>query len=776
MSTRDEIYEYEPLIADEGSESDFNVVEVLSTYLRHWKWFILSLLIAGCAGYFYVKTQIPVYKIQSMILIKDNSSSKDNDLLTQLNLNPSNIVIDNEIQILKSTTILERTVEALGLQVLYFSKENLSKRILYNNIAVRIKVLKPNLSTYGRDWDVQGISSNEVLFNGKKYSVNRPVSTEAGLLFFVPTKGSNTEKILVRFSTVEGAAQQFGSKLTITPVSKIGTALTITTEDAVPARGKDFLNILVNEYNKAGVEDKNETISNTLAFIEDRLKVLLVELGASEKDVVNYRSSNNIADLTSQSQLFLSTVANSDAEIAKIQLQLVTLENIEQYLKSSGGEQVKLPSLMGIEDPTLSSLVSQLGEAQIKKQSLLRTVPEAHPMVSSIDDQINSVKKSLGQTIGNVRSGLIASEKKIRQQSKRYESSIKQVPIKERGLMDVMRQQNIKNNLFNFLLQKREETALSLASTIPDSRIVNPAQSSSIPIKPVKSSLYLSFLLIGLFLPIIVIFIKESLNNRIRKSSQIEKLTKATVLGQVSRSDNEDVLISVSQPRSMVSEQIRGLRTNLEFIIPDKSGKVLLFTSSISGEGKSFLSLNLGASIASTDKKVIILELDLRKPKLLSTLGLTQGLGLSEYLIGKVEYSGIVQPVTLQPNFYLIESGAIPPNPAELLLNGRLDLLIEQLKREYDYIILDTPPVGLVTDAQILGRYADSTLFVVRYNFTMKDNIRLLNPLLKKNIFKRLNIIFNSIDVNSFSYNHYQYAYYQESTEKKESWWRKLVK
>lgn len=761
----------------QNEDKEFNFSETIGNYVKHWPWIVVCLAISMTISYFYAKYQVPVYKIQASILIKDNSVSSDKDLLAQLNLNPSTVVIDNEIQILKSEAISQRAVEALNLQYSYFVKGNFINRILYKNMPLEVKLITPSPKAYSSDWSIKYVDANTALFNGKKVKLGQAVQTQAGLILISSKPDISMRDIYyVSFGKPELIAAGYAGRITIAPVSKSSTVLNITTENEVPERGKDFLNQLVSEYNQAGLEYKNRNIANSLTFIDGRLKDLVLELGQTEKQVVNYRSRNNITDLSAQSQVYLGTVASNDAQLAKIDLQLSTLENVVAYVGASDNENVRLPSLMGMEDPTISILTQRLGDAQLKKQSLLRTIPATNPIIGSIDDQINSIKSTLNQTLKNVRSGLIANKQQLTTLSKRYEANIKDVPNKERGLLDVMREQNIKNNLFNFLLQKREEASLSLASAISDSRTISSAKATNFPIKPIKSSIYLAFFIVGIVLPVTVIFASEALNTKIRKKSDIEKLSDIPILAQISKSDEEDSLVTVFKPRSMVAEQIRGLRTNLQFILLEDKAKVILFTSTISGEGKSYLSLNLGASIASTNKKVVILELDLRRPKLLSTLKLERKTGLSEYLIGKAGYDQIIREIPHQPGFHLIESGAIPPNPAELLVNGKLKELVEKLKQDYDYILLDTPPVGLVTDAQILSRLADATLFVVRYNYTSKSSVRLINELKRKRVFSKLNIIFNSVDKSGLGYGYgygYNYGYYDEPVKEKLSFFRK---
>ncbi|MBS7566450.1 polysaccharide biosynthesis tyrosine autokinase [Mucilaginibacter sp. Bleaf8] len=766
MSNFNEVSEYQ---VEDNANHENSLSDAAAKYLRHWKWFLLSLTVFLTIGYFYVKSQVPVYRVQADILIKDNSQSPDKDILSQLNINPSNLVIDNEIQILKSHVLAERAVKTLGLQTTYYDKGKFRKRFLYKNSPLLVELLQESGAAYGTEWSIQMLNSNEALFNGKRIAIGKEVSTDAGIVLIKPITGKlNTSPFFVIFNQVKATALQYGAAVSIAPVSKQGSVLTLTTEDAIPERGKDFLNQLIYEYNKAGIEDKNKNTSNTLYFIEGRLKDLVGELDQSEKKVQIFKAQNNITDISAQSQAFLSSVQTNDAQLSKIQLQLGVLKNIETYIQTSDKKQVRLPSLLGMEDPTIMALVQQLGDVILKRESLLQTIPETNPVVASMNDQIDALKRNLIQTIVNVRSGLLVSKRQLETQSKVYESGIKQVPVKERGLLDVMRQQDIKNNLFNFLLQKREETAMALASTVSDSRVINEAISSPVPIRPVKSTLYLTFFLLGLAVPFGIIFLKEMLNNKVRKKAEIEALTRVPVLGQISHSEEDDAMITVAKPRSMVAEQIRALRTNLQFIIPDEKGKIILFTSSVSGEGKSFIALNLSASLASTGKKVIVLELDLRRPKLLSTLGLEKKVGLSDYLIDRVTVENIIRPVPLQENLYIIESGTIPPNPAELLVNGNLTTLINQLKQEYDYILLDAPPVGLVTDAQILSRYADATFFLIRFNYTTKNNVRLLNDINKRRTFKNLNIIFNSVDYTGLGYGYkYDYGYYEEGKPSK---------
>jgi tyrosine-protein kinase Etk/Wzc len=765
-----------------------NLSEIIFKYLRYWKWFLLSLIVSMTLGYFYIKFSTPQYKIETDLLIKDNKGNLggSNDLLKDLDLFSSDKIIDNEIQILKSNTILEKAIRGLNLQTSYYTTEGVRRHEIYNNLPCKIELLNASDDVdYSTVYTISSLNTKEAEINGKKFPVNQPFKTDAGLVLITPntglTENSFTTPINFQFTDVRAVVEIYGKKLSVSPVSKQGTVLIITIEDAIPQKGKDVLNRLVFEYNKAAIEDKNKVTSTTLSFITDRLNKLQEELGSAEKKVENYKSGNQITDISSQSQIFLQNVQGNDVQLNKVNIQLSILKSIENYLSNSRDGQAQVPSMLGIEDPTLLALVNQLGETELKKQSMLQTIPETNPIVTSINDQIKTLKEAVGQSVQNLKGGLQITKEQLDKKNSSFQSIISQVPAKERGLLDVMRQQEIKNNLFTYLLQKREETEISLASTAADSRTIDEATSSRFPVKPVKQLTMLVFVFLGILIPAGIIYIKDMLNFKVSKRTDIERATNAPILAEISHSDDSSPLLVSTKPRSMVAEQLRALRTNLNFIIPQEGHRVMLFTSSISGEGKSFISLNLGASLAMSGKKVVILELDLRKPKLHAGLEIDNTKGLSNYLIGEVGYKDIVKKIVQQENYFIITCGPIPPNPAELLVNGKIKTLLDQLKQEFDYILLDAPPVGLVTDAQILAEYVDATLFIVRHNYTAKNHITSIQNFYSSKKFKNLNIVLNSIDINGgYGYGYgYGYGggyYHEDETSEKKSFFSKKSK
>jgi len=771
---------------------DTEFIETLYTYLRYWKWFLFSILFALALGYVYLKLVTPKYKIETDLLIKPDKSSSNgqNDLLQDLNLFTSDKIIDNEVQILKSKDIIEKIIRSLNLQTSYYLVNGVRKREQYGYVPFEVRLVKPDPEAeYDQKYAIRLIDSTKAEVNGKPVMLNTPYQIGVGQIVITRRprwRGAFNEPYDVKFHDIDDVIESYSDQLRVDPVTKQATVLTISIEDALPDRGKDFLNRLLNEYNQAAVEDKNIESASTLSFINDQLKDISTNLGTVEKNVENYKSKNKIANVSSQSQLLLQSVGDNDAQLNKVVIQLNVLKNLENYLKTNNNDPASLPSMLGVDDATLLGLVASLGQVQQRRQSLLQTVTETNPLVGSCDDQIAALKKAIVNSVQNLKSGLEITKTRLEEKDKQFEGSIQQVPSQERGLLDVMRQQHLQDTLYMYLLQKKEETAMKLASGVADSRTIDHARSSRRPVKPVRPLVYVSFFLLGIILPASVIYVRGLLNFRISRKQDIEKITSVPIMAEISHSDSQSALLVVEKPRSIVAEQIRALRTNLQFIIPGEDQKTILFTSSISGEGKSFISLNLGSSLVLSGKKVVILELDLRKPKLHTGLDIDNAEGLSTYLIGKVSYKDILVEIPLQKGYYIIPSGPIPPNPAELLGNGSIGKLIEQLKKEFDYIILDAPPVGLVTDAQILGAYADATMFIVRHNYTAKNYIYALENLNRHKKFKNLNIILNSIKFQEgygYGYGSYGYGYgygyggyYQEEENSKTSAIGRLLK
>lgn len=773
MSTQNN-YAYAPYQVYEA-ENTPDLRAILMRYAHYWKWFILSVLLAGGAAYAYLLFQTPIYKIQTSLLIKDDKKglSEDN-ILKEMDIFTPKKVVENEMEILKSYALMDKVVTSLGLDVQYFRPTNTIKQEIYDESPFRLIVEKGNSELYEADLSIIVESANRVRINDALYPINQSIQTPYGRLrVFAPRAlKATTEPIIVRVAAHQEIVEGYLKRLTVDPSSKVSSVLLMTLEDAVPHKGEAILNKLITEYNQAAIVDKNIVASNTLNFIEERLRLIAGELSTVEKGVESYKSSEGITDLSSQAQVFLATVKDNDDQLNKASIQLGVIQDLERYVTSKSNERGVAPSVLAVSDPVLIGLVSKVTELELQRDQLSRTTTSNNPILQSVEAQIKATKESLSENIQNQKQILVNTQQKLKATNRQLENQIRTIPRKERALVDITRQQSIKNNLYTYLLAKREETALSYASTVADSRTIDPPRSKNEPVKPVKSLIFLLFGVFGLMMPVGVLAARDALNNRVSRRSDVEAVSQVPILGEIVASRHVEPLVMISSQRSIIAEQIRALRTNLQFLRSDPTGsQVIMFTSSISGEGKSFLSLNLGASLALVDRPTVILEMDLRKPKIHSVLGVPNTIGISNYLIQEASLDDVLQPIPGFPNYQIITCGPIPPNPAELLNSPALEQLFKELRERFSYIIVDSPPIGLVTDAQLIAPHVDATMFMVRHDHTPKAYLRLIDSLYKEHRFQRLNLILNGVGGGeSYQYGYgygygYGGGYYEESAQ-----------
>jgi capsular exopolysaccharide synthesis family protein len=761
-----------PNTFEEEAQEPFNIKEVVYKYIVYWKWFLLSLVLALSCAFVYLKMKTPLFRIQASILLKDQQKGDGNDpMMKTFDIFSSDKIVDNEIEILKSYTLMEKVVKALNLDINYESKIRSRTIELYDQSPVILQLIGETSLTYREKIKVIVSDNQTVILNGKKYPLNEVITTPDGIFkITLSLKNPEIKEVDIVILPLNSTAENLQARINVSPSTKMSTVLDLSIEDPIPQRGEDILNCLIDAYNHAALEDKNKEAANTLAFIENRLKLLAADLANVENNVEGFKSKEGIVDINEEERIFLTNEQQNEVELSQVKIQQSVLNTIEDYVKDRNNTQGTVPATIdglsglntGLNDPTLIDLIKDLTELQKQKENYTRLIKADNPLVLAIDAQILRLKTDILDNIESIKKNLNLTEVQLAERSVQLEDIIKSIPGKERSLIDISREQAIKNNLFNFLLQTKEETEISLASAISDSRTVDPAHSSIGPVEPVHSITYLIFTVIGLSIPFVIIVATDLFNDKIKSRKDIEKNTKTPILGEISWTEHEKAFVKDNN-RSVFAEQIRALRTNLSFLSSDKVVQSILFTSTKSEEGKTFISMNLGASLAMAGKKTLFLEFDMRKPKLTLGLNLEETKGLSSYLIGHSELNDIIRPVPGQDNLFIISCGAKPPNPVELLLNGRIDGLFEELRKRFDNIIIDAPPIGIVTDAQILEKQADATLFVLRQNFTPKENIELVDSLYKNAKFKKLNIVFNGIKKGG-SYG-YTYGYYAESEE-----------
>ncbi|MFD2934215.1 GumC family protein [Spirosoma flavum] len=737
----------------------------LSKYAKRWPWFLLSVGLMLVGAYVFLLQQQPIYKIQASLLIQDETKVNGQDnLLKEFEVTTPRKVIENEVEILRSFPLMDRVVEKLHLDAQYYLTSMFGKHEIYDTSPIELLVEQAKPELYKKPLELFLASNKVVKINGVAYPLNQSIQTPYGRLRIVTRDQVNDtiRSLSVQVAKRSSVVDDYIKRLKAAPVTKATSVIQLSLEDAVPQKGEAILDQLIEEYNRMAILNKNKVATNALKFIEGRLYIISGELTNVEQSLESYKATQGITDLSTQGESFLKTAQENDALLNQVNVQLAAINDLQAYVNNQSNKQGSAPATVGLNDPTLITLINKMVQLQAQRDQLERTTSEDSPLLQTLDSQIKVTKSNMAENISLMKTMLLSSQQQYLNKNKILEGEIRTLPQKERSLMDITRQQSIKNNLYTYLLQKREETAVALASVANDSRTINPAQSSEKPVKPIKSMVYMLFIFLGILLPIAGIAGHDALNDRIIRRTDVEEATQIPIIGELVKKQQSGSVVITPNTQSVIAEQIRTLRADLQLIRNDsEESQVLLFTSSISGEGKSFISLNLGMSLALVDKKTVILEMDLRMPKIHKVFDIDNNRGICDYLRNEATLDDILAPVPGCPNYYIIPSGTQTGNPSELLSSPRLKQLIHELRESFDYILIDTPPVGLVSDARLISPLADATFFIVRHDLTPKNHLKMLEKLYHEKRFQRLNIILNAID-NDASYHYsssYKYSY-----------------
>ena len=731
-------------------------------FLPYWPLFAFLLIVAGAASWLYLRYTTPIYEASATILIKDERKGVDDSKMMEfLNIYSSKKIVENEIEVIHSRTVMRAVVENLHLYAPVWHEDNIKRTSAYTSSPVMIEAKDPrNLKQVAKVSFTYYPTASKVMIGKKSYFLNHWVATDYGVLKFTENRNKiNESRGPLSFSLIHPnnvAATLLGS-LNVSPVSKLSTVIRLKFRDEVPKRAEDILNEITGEYIRAAMNDKNVLASNTLAFVEDRMKYLERGLDSIEKRIQHYKSKKGVVDLSTQGRLFLENVGNNDRTLSDIGVQLAVLDQVEKYVVAKDEKAGIVPSTLGVNDHILNQLLQKLHESELRYANLKQTVGENNTVLTSLRNEIEQLRPSILENIHNQRMSLQASKANLGVTNNTFTSILQTIPQKERELLEISRDQSIKNNVYAFLLQKREETALSYASTMPDSRIIDKAESVISPVGPRRSVIYFAALVCAMGLGIAVVISKELLSGKILFRADIESFTKIPVSSEIAHLKHAHDL-AIDQPKSFIAEQFRQLRASIGLYEKTILKKKLLITSSIAGEGKSFVAANLALSLAGSGKRVVLLDMDLRSPKTSLVFGLSEGKGIAEYLQGELTINQITKK-TNYDNLYVIPAGNAGINPTELLLIGDLQGLFASLENSFNYILIDTSPIDPVTDAYVLSEYCDKTLFVVRHGYTPKTMVQLLDENNKIKALRDLSIVFNGVKKRGFIHGRYGFGY-----------------
>ena len=741
------------------------LVQILQRYLPFWPLLAILLSISLSISFIYLRSQTKIYVAAAKVLLKDpQKGGGDSKVLDALNIFSEKKIVENEILVLKSTSIMQDVVKQLDLYATLYNEGKVQTEELYGtNAPLYFKALhKDSINGGGKfslnvDWKDNTITLDKTTY-GFHSIVNIAGTPYKIIINNNYNKNAAGKNYYVVFNSVAGAAGNIIGGLNAAPISFSSTVINLDIKTPVPEKGIAVLNKLFEVYNIAGINDKNEIAQRTLKFVDDRLNKVTAELDSVERNESNLRAREGITDLSAQGSQYGQIVRELDQKKTALDLQMDMLAGIQSYVYSKGRRPGTVPSQSLVSDPVLSGLLSQLYAAEFETDRAKAVAGEKSESVILAEEKVTRLKNDIKENINNIRNGYQIEKNSINANIALNNNLLSQVPGKERALLAISRQQAIKNNIYTFLLNKREETAISSASTTADLRVLESGYSYG-PISPVAKNYYLMGLLCGLLAFLIFIQLNEPLSNKVLFRAEIENKTKVPVVGEIIQAPEKNIIAISEGKRTVIAEQFRSLRTNLSFMGLSSVNKTVLVTSSISGEGKSFVATNLALSITLTGKKVALIELDLRKPKLSRELGVKRDPGISNFLIGKTTLDEIIKP-TAHKNLFLVTAGPIPPNPTELIDRKEFGEMIKALKERFDYIIIDSAPIAPVTDSQLLNKYAETTIFVVRHHITPTLFLKMIDGLKRDKKFPSMCVVFNGVKPRGISFLNYGFGGY----------------
>lgn len=790
----------------EEQEESINLRALLTKYLIYWPWFIASVIIClGCA-FLYLRFQTPVYNTTAAVLIKETDPRSK--AMTQANGAVAALQdisgfsmtsnFDNEVEILKSRTLIKKVVSELGLYIQHSKDQTFGYDIpLYRNTPVKVYITPEEAEK------LQGGAKLKMTYTpeGKlsltaKYMLNLQeeeitasfdslpavLPTPVGVFSFThndSTQLENPIKLNVWIASPTAVAQSYAQNLSVSPTSKTTTIAQLSLKNSHKQRAVDFINRLVAIYNQDANDEKNEVAEKTAEFIEERIGIINAELGAAENQLATFKQQAGLTDLSSDAQLALQE--NSKYEQLRVEnaTQIQLVEFLKTYINKEENANEVLPANVGLKDQNLSTVIEQYNTMIIERKRLLRTSSESNPAIINMNTGIEAMRRSVQTTVESVLKGLYITKADIDKQTSKFEARINKAPQQEKEFLTIARQQEIKAALYTMLLQKREENAITLASTATNGRIIEEALAGIYPIAPKKMIIALAALIIGLGFPVGLIFLRDLLKYKIENREDVQKITHAPILGELPRCNTKATgsIVIQENKNNIMEECFRGLRTNLLFML-EKGQQVILFSSTQPSEGKSFVAGNTATSLAFLGKKVLIIGMDIRKPGLNKVFRLSnRAIGITNYLSDPehVNLLDMIQHSDISPNLDILPGGPVPPNPTELVAREHLERAIEELKKHYDYIILDTAPIAMIADTAIIGRVADMCVYVCRADVTPKEGFEYINVLQKEKKFKKIATVINDIDMSkrkhSYGYGYgkkygYGYGYGYESETK----------
>ena len=774
------------------AEEGFDFQKIFYLLMRHWQWFLLFGALGISAAYLYTKMTKQLYTVTASILVPEKSSGLGidmNKMFQGMADAPKNNIY-NQIEIITSYYPINQTLMNLRWETSWFRKELFIWNGIYKQEPFEVKPANNflNLTSIPIYVTPTSADSYTISVNGKTKINNilSEIKIEGKGVYgqpfvntyfnFTLSKKPNIDKVpdghyMFEFNDLNEMTFSYQKKTKATLKTKFSDIIQCTIQGNQPAKDGEFLNELLKVYIGNKMDLQNEAQKRSLEFINSQLTGISDSMNSASTRYADFRSKNNVIDITAEGTLVMNNLKDIESERAKSQMQLDYFNNILAYLNTPGNQkQLVSPSVVGIEDVALNTLVVKLGELYNRRQVISFSTKENNPALALIDRELAQTRSQLTENLRNLIDNASRSIVSLKERQAGISTELNKLPQKEQQMIDIQRQFNVTNDLYTFLLKKRAETNITLASSVPDVQIIDLARpDAAVLIGLPRSLILLIGLILGIGIPLVVMLLMNLFDVHIRTQEDIETKTRIPIIGNIIHDDSDTTLVVYDNPKSIISESFRALRTNIQYMVEKPHGKVISIQSTHPGEGKSFISVNTASILAMNDKKVILVGVDLRKPKIHKTFDVKNDHGLSTFLVGYDTLEQVILPTQIQ-NLSIIPAGPIPPNPAELLGKPEMKAMIDKLRLSYDYIILDNAPITFVTDGLIMSQLSDLNMFILRYGISRKQQIDIINHHGDKKLINHLAIVVNDIKPNAFGYAYSKYsrydAYYKYSYQK----------
>lgn len=761
------------------------VMEIIGRFLKHWIWFVLCVILALAAAFIFLRYSTPVYNVSSNVKLKDARSTRNASRNPMEDIAMVGVVdnINDETEVMSSRNIVRSTINRLNLHTSYVVEGRIKSTDLYTSSPVVVAMEQGDLDKLKQNiyFTMQSMTRNVLHVNGVIGGVlvdttfkGLPalLKTQFGNISFTRREGGSSinQLLNVTIQRPDDVIGTYRGNLKIEPKDMRSSVLKLSVKTPYPEKGKDFLNMLVDVYNNEMIEDKNMEARNTQEFINERLAIIDTELSAADESVQQYKQSQRLTDIQTDLQRNIQMGSQYEQQLVQVETQLNVVNSLEGYVNDPSNANKPIPSNIGIDDPTLVATANEYNRLLVERERMSQSMTDENPAMKRLDEQITGLRTNINTSLSSVQQGLTIQRRDARNQANIYGGRLGIMPTQEREFVDLTREQQIKQNLFLLLLQKREENALALAATSNTAKVLNEAMLAG-KVFPNAQLILLAALLLGLAFPAVIIYLSDLLRYKIKTLADVNRLSKVPILGEIpSHPERENIAVNENDT-SEVNEAFRMMRTNLMLTL-GADNKVVVFTSTISGEGKTFVALNTAISLSLLNKKVLLAGMDLRIPRIKEYLNIESKEGLTNFLSGfEKDIDNLIIPSQISNYLYVLPSGPIPPNPAELLARSTLDKAITRLREEFDYIIIDSAPASQVTDTLIINRISDATVYVVRSEFSSKGNLLYANDLMKNNKLNNMLLVVNDVKDFHRGYGYgygrgYGYGYTSKKTKK----------